>query len=130
MQLGHRGDACPHPSAKTRTLVIGHVNGVHEVDVRFCRCVNDDDDFEYEWVQLFREGWYPATTTSPATAFTFELLNTFQELNFQAKTSLYDFWKTIERITDNSGAPVYVSSDISSFRESNIAHNPFHIASL
>ncbi|PIL23576.1 hypothetical protein GSI_14889 [Ganoderma sinense ZZ0214-1] len=39
----------------------------------------------------------------PATAFTFSLLKFFQELNFQGKTNLYDFWKTIERITDNSG---------------------------
>ena len=45
----------------------------------------------------------------PATVFTFRLLKTFQELNFQGKTNLYDYWKSIERITDNSGgADVFV----------------------
>ena len=111
VQLGHRGEPCPRHAAKTRTIVVGHINGVHEVEVRFCKCIDyETDNFQYEWVQLFREGWYPATTTSPATAFSIRLLDMFQELNFQSKTSLYDFWRTIERMTDNSGAPVYVRS--------------------
>ncbi|KAI0744413.1 hypothetical protein C8Q76DRAFT_606972, partial [Earliella scabrosa] len=103
-QLGHDGDECPCPSEITRRLVIGHVTGIHQVQVRFCECLDDSDNFVYQWVQVFRQGWFPATTNKPATAFTFEMLNAFQELNFQGKTNLYDYWKSLERITDNSGS--------------------------
>ena len=72
--------------------------------MRFCQCLDDQDLFTPEWVQLMRRGWFPATTNRPATAFTFRMLEFFQELNFQAKTNLFDFWKTLERVTDNSGA--------------------------
>ncbi len=71
--------------------------------MRFCKCLDDTDNFTYEWVQLFRQGWFPASTDKPSTAFTFRLLEFFQELNLQGKTSLYDFWKSLERVTDNSG---------------------------
>ncbi|RPD52689.1 hypothetical protein L226DRAFT_548691 [Lentinus tigrinus ALCF2SS1-7] len=56
-----------------------------------------------DWRQFMRLGWFPATMDKPATVFTFRMLHTFQELNFQGKTNLHDFWKTIEHITDNSG---------------------------
>ncbi|RDX40229.1 hypothetical protein OH76DRAFT_1366517, partial [Lentinus brumalis] len=102
-QLGHDGEACPCPSDRTRKMVIGDVTGIHQVQVRFCECLDEADQFTYQWVQLLRQGWFPATTHSPATAFTFQMLNAFQELNFQGKTSLYDYWKSLERITDNSG---------------------------
>ncbi len=103
-QLGHEGGTCPCPAPQTRRLVIGDVTGIHEVQVRFCECLDDHEQFAHQWVQLFRQGWFPATTNRPATAFTFRMLNAFQELNFQGKTTLYDYWRTLERITDNSGS--------------------------
>ena len=104
VQLGHDGRACPHPASKTSRIVVTHTNGVHELRVRFCECLDENDLFHYEWVQLMRRGWFPASTSRPETAFTFQMLDTFHEINFQGKTSLYDFWKSLERITDNSGA--------------------------
>ncbi len=90
---------------------MGDVTGIHEVQVHFCECLDDSDEFTYTWVQVFRQGWFPATTNRPATAFMFRMLNTFQELNFQGKTSLYDYWKSLECITDNSGrGPSLVST--------------------
>ncbi len=103
-QLGHDGSACNHPSEKTQKIVIGDVTGIHEVQVSFCECLDEAENFTFEWIQLFRQGWFPATTDRPATAFTFRMLSAFQELNFQGKTSLYDYWKSLERITDNTGA--------------------------
>ncbi len=103
-QLGHDGGSCPCPSDTTRRLVVGDVTGIHEVQIRFCECLDESEEFTYTWVQVFRQGWFPATTNRPATAFTFRMLNAFQELNFQGKTSLYDYWKSLERITDNSGS--------------------------
>ncbi|TFK79956.1 hypothetical protein K466DRAFT_504721 [Polyporus arcularius HHB13444] len=103
-QLGHDGGPCPCPGDTTRRLVVGDVSGIHEVQIRFCECLDESEEFTYTWVQVFRQGWFPATTNRPATAFTFRMLNAFQELNFQGKTSLYDYWKSLERITDNSGS--------------------------
>lgn len=91
--------------------MVADVHGVQAVRVRFCECLDEQDDLTREWRQLFREGWFPATTSRPTTAFTFQLLDTFHELNLQGKTNLYDFWKTIECLTDNSGTKdVYVST--------------------
>ncbi|KAH9894841.1 hypothetical protein C8Q73DRAFT_645213, partial [Cubamyces lactineus] len=104
VQLGHNdGTECPSPSSHTRRIVVGDVTGVQAVTVRFCECLDGSNDFTREWAQLLRQGWFPATTLRPKTAFTFQLLDTFQELNFQGKTNLFDFWRTIERLTDNSG---------------------------
>ncbi|KAL1942371.1 hypothetical protein VTO73DRAFT_6435 [Trametes versicolor] len=77
------------------------------VQVRFYECLNVQNDLTHEWCQLFQEGWFPATTLRLTTVFTFQLLDTFQELNLQGKTNLYDFWKSIECLTDNSGEDVY-----------------------
>ncbi|RDX39980.1 hypothetical protein OH76DRAFT_1423978 [Lentinus brumalis] len=81
-QLGHDGTPCANPSEKTRRVVIGDVTGIHEVQVKFCECLDEDDTFTHQWVQLLRHGWFPATTNRPATAFTFRMLNAFQELNW------------------------------------------------
>lgn len=109
IQLGHSKGACEHPSKSTRCVVVADVHGVQHVRVRFCECLDAQDNLTREWCQLFREGWFPATTLRPTTAFTFQLLDTFQELNLQGKTNLYDFWKSIECLTDNSGKDVSVS---------------------
>ncbi|RDX40145.1 hypothetical protein OH76DRAFT_1423890 [Lentinus brumalis] len=104
VQLGHNGSECPNPSQKTRRLVVVDITGIHEVDVRFCECMCPNTrKYEREWVQVFRRGWFPATTHKPATAFTLRLLEAFHETNFQGKISLYDYWRSLERITDNSG---------------------------
>ena len=71
--------------------------------------MDGDEGLVPQWVQCMRLGWFPATTNIPSTAFTFDFLDFFQELTFQGKTNLYDFWKALERFTDNSGEPVFVS---------------------
>ncbi|KAH9885590.1 hypothetical protein C8Q73DRAFT_659447, partial [Cubamyces lactineus] len=103
VQLGHRGARCAHPSSGTRCIVVGDITGVHEVEVSWCECLDEHGSFTHQYIQLLREGWFPATTSRPATVFTFDLLAKFQELNFQAKTNLHDYWKTILRFTNNTG---------------------------
>ncbi|RDX40435.1 hypothetical protein OH76DRAFT_1459514 [Lentinus brumalis] len=105
VQLGHEGTAaCPNPASKTRNLVVVDVTGIHEVTVRFCECIcSSTRKYTPEWIQVIRRGWFPATNNRPATAFTFRVLKTFHEMNFQSKMSLYDYWRSLERITDNTG---------------------------
>ncbi|KAI0754684.1 hypothetical protein C8Q80DRAFT_1266266 [Daedaleopsis nitida] len=103
-QLGHDGATCPKPAPGTRRVVIRDVTSMHQVKVRFCECINDNEMFLHQWVQLFHHGWFPATTHRPATVFTFRMLSAFQELNLQAKTNLYDYSKALERLTGNTGS--------------------------
>ncbi|TFK79910.1 hypothetical protein K466DRAFT_605772 [Polyporus arcularius HHB13444] len=104
VQLGHNGQPCANPSSKTRRIVVVDITGVHEVEVSFCECISAGSrTLVSEWVQLMRRGWFPATNNRPATAFTFRTLDTFQETNFQGKLSLYDYWRSLERLTDNTG---------------------------
>ncbi|OJT07897.1 hypothetical protein TRAPUB_1209 [Trametes pubescens] len=103
IQLGHDNETCDKPAETTRQIVVGDISGIHEVTVRFCECLDDTGDVLPQWTQLFRKGWFPATTKRPETAFTFRMLDIFQELNFQAKTNVYDYWRSLERVTDNSG---------------------------
>ena len=49
-----------------------------------------------------REGWFPATLARPQTIFTFDCLETFHELTLQGKTSLYDYYNTLLRRSDNA----------------------------
>ncbi|KAI0069871.1 hypothetical protein K474DRAFT_1568226, partial [Panus rudis PR-1116 ss-1] len=101
--LGHNGDACPHPARRSQKFVVGDMTGFHELDVEFCGCINSDGIVVNMWAQLLRVGWFPASMERPTTAFTFNLLNHFQQLTHQAKTNIYDFQRTLSRVTDNSG---------------------------
>ena len=103
----------------TRRVVVCDLSGIHDVEVQFCECLDPEGTLTLQWKQLLNTGWSPATTRLPATTFTFRLLKFFQELNFQGKTNLYDFWKTIERVTDNSGG-VNVPVSIYSVRACNV----------
>ncbi|KAI0074003.1 hypothetical protein K474DRAFT_1677445 [Panus rudis PR-1116 ss-1] len=108
IQLGHNGDPCPHPARHSRKFVVGDLNGFHELDIQFCGCIGVDDTVVHMWAQLLRVGWFPASMERPTTAFTFQLLNYFQQLTHQAKTNVYDFQRTLSRVTNNSGLVSWV----------------------
>lgn len=103
IHLGHDGNPCPTPSGTKKKLVVCHTSGFHHVHVIFCGCNSSGTGFVHQWKQLFRIKWYPATRARPNTAFTFEVLDFYIELSHQAKLNLYDFHKTLDRVTDNSG---------------------------
>lgn len=50
--------------------------------------------------QLLRYRLFPATTTDPQTGSTFALLESARVLSVQSKLSLYDFYQSIEILTD------------------------------
>ncbi len=104
IQIGHSGPGkCKNLSPVGRRVVVCDSTGIYTHRVRFCKCLDEHGSDTDEWRQLMRLGWFPATMERPETVFTFRLLKTFQELNFQGKTNLHDYWKSIENITDNSG---------------------------
>lgn len=100
IQLGHEGRRCSMPVPASSNFLVFDVSGVHQVNVDFCGCWP-----RYELdkrVQLLWKRWFPATTTHPQTAFTFDCLDTFHELTLQGKMTLYDFYHVLLHKTDNA----------------------------
>lgn len=54
--------------------------------------------------------WWPATVTNPKTAATFRLLEWFHILGNQSKVSVYEYYTSLTRRTDNIGSSVKASS--------------------
>lgn len=95
--VGHQQTPCPFADPPKRIFVID-LNGAHDVDVQFCACEEVEN-----YLQLMREGWYPASFDRPQTAFTFDLLDTYHKLTLQGKLNLHDFYSSIMQKTDNCG---------------------------
>ncbi|KAH9884045.1 hypothetical protein C8Q73DRAFT_661408, partial [Cubamyces lactineus] len=103
VELGHDGNQCPDPSPLADILVY-HVNGYHKVRVSTCTCTKTHSEPLPAWQQFLRADWFPATTTRPSTAFTFDVLDLFHHLTHQSKANAYDFFHTLHRRTSNAGS--------------------------
>ncbi|KAF8137813.1 hypothetical protein K438DRAFT_1490615, partial [Mycena galopus ATCC 62051] len=103
VQLGHQpGDRCSEPVQLHSEFVVLHTNGIHSVavDARDCeRRITAGGPEE----QLQRVGWFPATDDRPRTCATTEVLNVFVTQTYQAKTTMYDFYAVLEKLTNNAG---------------------------
>ena len=106
-QLGHSGGPCPCPEKGPMNFTVFDLSGPHSIAIDYCDCVNDPLP---TWTQLLREGWFPATLSRPQTVFTFDCLETYHELTLQGKTSLYDFYYTLIRRSDNAGLSTTIVS--------------------
>ncbi|KAI0054919.1 hypothetical protein BV25DRAFT_1787193, partial [Artomyces pyxidatus] len=102
VQLGHPpGVACPYRYSPRKIFTVLHVNGIHTIDLYFCGCgSNGGLD---PWRQLRRCDWWPATPLEPQTAATCALLKHFHLLSLQGKVTAYDYYRTMELQTDNTG---------------------------
>ncbi|KAF8177191.1 hypothetical protein K438DRAFT_1978832 [Mycena galopus ATCC 62051] len=83
-------------------FVMLHINGIHEVAVDSCDCEHR------VWAgrpeeQLLRAGWFPGTDDRPRTCATTEVLDNFVAQTYQAKTTMYDYYSVLEKLTNNSG---------------------------
>jgi hypothetical protein len=100
IQMGHPpGECCGNPRAGDKHFVVLHENQIHEVNVDFCGCENNVNHY----TQLLRMGWFPATPDKPKTCATFILLDRFLVHTLQAKTTMYDFYGALEKLTNNVG---------------------------
>ncbi|KAJ7624686.1 hypothetical protein FB45DRAFT_686383, partial [Roridomyces roridus] len=103
VQLGHPlGQPCLTPRRLYNGFVVLHTNGIHEVDVYLCDCEHADRAGAAE-IQMLRAGWFPATDDVPRTCATFECLDLFTTATLQAKTTAYDFYWMLEKMTDSTG---------------------------
>lgn len=91
IQLGHHGSHCPNPVRGPERFVVMDSNGYHFAQFDFCNCYTA----EKRDMQLLQARLFPASTDRPATAFTFEMLDTCEELSLQGKTNIYDFYNAL-----------------------------------
>lgn len=102
MQLGHPdGSSCPQPEPGPEYFTVIHTNKIHRVCVDFCQChLSHDKEW---WEQLMLNEWLPATLDRPKTVCTFRTLELFHMLSHRGKFTAYDFYSSLEKITDNIG---------------------------
>lgn len=101
VQLGHPpGEHCANPEpSTTSSFIILDDHGVHDVSLNYCGC----GSAELHSIQLLRYQLFPATVTRPKSAATFRLLEHYHLLSFEAKTSMFAYYYTLARETDNTG---------------------------
>ncbi|KZV59287.1 hypothetical protein PENSPDRAFT_595729 [Peniophora sp. CONT] len=98
LQLGHDGDACPHPKVQGQPLIIIDATGIHRVRYSLCGCqIPGSHD---PVVQLMRARLWPSTAKNPSTVVTFATLRLFHALAIQGKVNMYDFYQGIVRVTE------------------------------
>lgn len=99
VHLGHSGHHCPYSEAPINNFTIVDVSGIHTITLQPCACIGA----LHLHTQLLASSWFPATLDRPQTAFTFDVLDTFQLLTLQGKISTYDFYYSLDHKTDNTG---------------------------
>lgn len=90
------------PVASHHDFRVVHTNGIHDVSISYCGCHRALPPH----IQLLRRGLYPASQKSPRTCVTFTLLRLIHILSLTSKISMYDLYRALERLTNNSGAEV------------------------
>ncbi|KAG1893035.1 uncharacterized protein F5891DRAFT_1131406 [Suillus fuscotomentosus] len=126
LQLGHTSGVCcdnPLPAFNDNFVII-HYNGIYKVGLDFCGCTSA----QLHIVQLLHVHLFPATTVDPKTATTFWALEYFQMLSFESKVSMFEFYKTAARLTDNTGIHVPKWRFIKQMQHAGQGHHPKGIA--
>ena len=92
-------DSCLHQQSHAiSTICIVDRSGIHELPVRWCRCPTRLLDDR----QLLAIGMFPSTFKVVKTAFTFQVLDNFIFDNLEYKTSAFNFYNKLRRITSNT----------------------------
>nr|GAT43368.1 predicted protein [Mycena chlorophos] len=101
VQLGHSAVnvRCPNSTAARSQFIVLHDNGVHDVAFDYCGCTGA----EPEHLQLLRSRFFPATTRRPQTCATFTCLDRFHTFSLKPKTTAFDFYDSLERLTSGDG---------------------------
>ncbi|KAJ7581288.1 hypothetical protein C8J56DRAFT_793853 [Mycena floridula] len=99
LQLGHSDSSPCFMSQPTKSFIILHSNGIHEVQVNFCGC----NGALGHVAQLMRQRLYPATVDQPNTTATFACLDEGLAHSYSSQETSYEYYKVLENLTDNTG---------------------------
>lgn len=80
-------------------MLVLHVNGIHDVNIRYCGCTGALP----QHIQLLCRRIYPASQITIRTCATFELLGYLHILALTTKSNTYDFYRALEKMTSNTG---------------------------
>ena len=106
IQLGHPcGERCACPEAAPSNFMVLDINGWHAVTLSYCKC-DQLSRAGTRLQQLLRYELYPATLGEPSTCATFRLLDTFHALTLQSKITVYDYYITLNNMTDPTAASI------------------------
>ncbi|KAG2116993.1 uncharacterized protein F5147DRAFT_768380 [Suillus discolor] len=119
VHLGHAGKPCPGLTDEwcdtddegdqltegpwiplvndSRTTTVVDTSGLHSMMISFCQCAGALSPD----MQLFETGLFPASFTSPKTAFTFAVLDNFLLDNLECGTSAMNYYSKLRRITSS-----------------------------
>ncbi|KAL5492982.1 hypothetical protein ACEPAI_4430 [Sanghuangporus weigelae] len=98
VQLGHSGSSCPNPLPCAKNFRIMDTNGFHYVNIDFCNCGLEP----HRYSQLLQLRLFCTSAEHPKTAYTFDVLDLFQDLSLQGKTNAYDFFIALVYKSDKS----------------------------
>ena len=80
-------------------LVVVDTTGIHELRVRFCQCKPLKNNPLQ--AQLMNIGLYASSMTRTRTVFTFRALHHFDITNLEGKTTAWQYYSTLKRLTSN-----------------------------
>jgi len=83
-------------------ILIVHSNGLHHLPVVACSCGHTRDE-DLWYIEL---GYFPASFSNIQTVFTFGVLRTFRLANLECKTTAYQYFQMLRRLT----CPVFPES--------------------
>ena len=84
-------------------MMVLHTNGWHRVKMMYCQCPTQAAS---KVQQLLRYELYPATIVNPSTCATLQMMKTYHALTLQSKITLYDYYITLNKMTDATGVDV------------------------
>ncbi|KJA13561.1 hypothetical protein HYPSUDRAFT_151472 [Hypholoma sublateritium FD-334 SS-4] len=104
IHLNHASLKCPTPVPCDSRLRVLHTTGIHEIALSYCGCHREIP----KDLQLLRRGLYPSSQKNVRTCVTFPLLKLLHLLSLIGKVSTYDMYRSLERITNNTGHGILI----------------------
>lgn len=102
VQLNHSSFYCENPIPCHSAMLVIHVNGIHNIAIQYCGCSKAIP----QHLQLLRRGLYPASQLLVKTCASFQVLDLLHKLALTTKSSTYDFYRALEKLTNNTGIDV------------------------
>ena len=99
-----------------------HNNGIHQMPVVSCQCADQEEE-DLAYIDL---GYFPASFTKIRTTFTFGVLRAFRLANLECKSTAYQYYQMLRRLT----CPAFPESTTNWYREFRRVYRLFRNLSL